>query len=325
MSPAALLLVVLLAAGEADDPVAAPMARAAEEALGAQAEVVLREMRRLPSDEDAVKLGYDLRAEAVVELAWADALHKEAIIRVRTRPGERWVQREITFSEADAASERGRTLGFAAASMIPVEPPHEAGPMNPVPAPPPPAVPEPPPAAPPPPNKPPPMRRRAFSGLFEALAIGTAGLDGEGPGLGGGLAVEVMITGHVALRLAGEARTAPIPSVSASSYSFLAAPGLAWRPVLATGSQPIAFGVHVDAMLGGYGLSHAGDSAPLQWSPGARALLDTAWMAGQGAGISLALGAETPFRTVRIVEGGSTMKTYYPLRFVSEVGVRASF
>ena len=161
-----------------------------EEALGAQAEVVVREMRRLPSDED------DRQARLRRPSGWS-SLPGLTLCIGSGHPGANAIRRAmvqagITFSEADAASERGRTLGFAAASMIPVEPPHDAGPMNPVPAPSPPAVPEPPPASPPPPDKPPPMRRRAFSGLFEALAIDHAGLEGEGPGLGGGLAVEVI-------------------------------------------------------------------------------------------------------------------------------------
>jgi hypothetical protein len=319
-----LSLVVLLAAGEADDPVAAPMARAEEEALGGQAEVVLRQMRRLPSDEDAVKLGDDLRADALVELTWADALGRQAIVRVRTRSSERWVQREITFSDADVASERGRTLGFAAASMLPAEAPRDNGPPFPEPAPPP--VPEPPP--PPIPDKPPATPHRALSGIFfEALAIGTAGVDGEGPGGGGGLAAEVTFARHFGFRFAGEARTAPIPSVAASSYTLQAAPGIAWRPVLTTGNRPIAFGGRVDALLGVYGLSHAAVPTPLQWqwSPGARALLDAAWMVGEGWGISLALGAEAPLRTVQVVEGGSTLRTYYPLRVVTEVSFRAGF
>ncbi len=317
------------------------MARATEEALGTRTQVVLQEMRQLPSDEEAGKVARDLRADVVVELVWSDARRTRATVRVRmpatSTTEARWIQREIGFARSDAPAERGRTLGFAAASMLPGGPPapETQPPSLPATAPPP-AAPAPvvssPPTSPLPPPESGPQEddvlapaRRNWVGLFEALAVGTMGLDGEGPGLGGALAGELAFARKLAVRLAVEARTASVPSLAASAVTVLVAPGLAWRPLESTRSRPFALGGRAEALLGGYGLSHAGVSAAMQWSPGARGLLDAAWMFSEGAGISLAAGGEVPFRAVQVVEGGGAMRTYYPLRFVAEMGVRAGF
>ena len=329
MTATALAIVVLLA-GEADDPVAAPMARATEEALGARAQVVLRETWQLPGDDDAANVGRGLRAEAVVEVMWSDSSHTRAIVRVLPldpqEPHEPWVQRQIVFGKDDAASERGRTLGFAAASMIPSAP---GGPGDAAAARPEATTPAPPPHL----SPPVPQQRvdgppaRSYSaqqgaGLLEALAVGTVA-NGEGPGVGGSLAGEVSFARHFGARLGGEARTATVPSVAATALTLLVTPGLTWRPFGPARGRPFAVGTRAEALLGVYALSHAGISAPVQWSPGVRALVDAAWMLGEGAGVCLAVGGEVPLRNVQVVEGTTT--TYYPVRLVTELGIRAGF
>jgi hypothetical protein len=61
MSGAALTLLVLIASGDggrdATGPVATSMARAVKEAVGGDAQVVIREVPKVPSDDDAISSG----------------------------------------------------------------------------------------------------------------------------------------------------------------------------------------------------------------------------------------------------------------------------
>jgi hypothetical protein len=153
------------------------------------------------------------------------------------------------------------------------------------------------------------------------MATGTMGAGGEGAGFGGGLSVEVAATPAFGVRLGVEARTAQVSYVGASAYGLLAAPGVVWRPLQ---GRSFALGGRLEGTLGTYWLSHEGISAQMQWAPGARALLDTAWFISDDAGFVLAAGVEWPFRVVDVTEGGRTT-SYYPLRFVMQVGLRAGF
>jgi hypothetical protein len=286
----------------------------------------------LPGDEEAAQLGRDLRADAVVELSWQDAEHTHAVVRVkrlrdirspassesgRNVTEDRWLRREITFARSDVSTERGRTLGFAAASMVPVAASSRDAP---------PAVPMVDPflsPAPPAPDKTRPLARLrpAWRGLFEAMATGTLGAAGEGAGFGGGLSAELALGHAFGARLGVEARTAQVSYVGASAFGLLAAPGVSWRPVQ---GRSFAVGGRLEGALGAYWLSRKGLSAPMEWAPGARALLDTAWLISDDAGFALAAGVEWPFRLVEVTEGGKTT-SYYPLRLVVQLGLRAGF
>src|SRR5258707_12814606 len=111
-------LVILLAAGEAASPTASAMAQGARDAFaGTVAEV--RETPGAPTDADALAAEGASRPDAVAELVWRDPDHRHATLRVHLRQNHRWIERSFTFAASDPAPERGRTLGFAVASILP--------------------------------------------------------------------------------------------------------------------------------------------------------------------------------------------------------------
>jgi hypothetical protein len=114
----AVTLIVLVAAGAAGDPTTVAMTAATRDALGG-APVEVRETRGPPDDEAALAMEASSHADAIVELRWADARHGQATLRLHIAAGGRWIERVIRFKPADAYAERGRTLGFEVASMLP--------------------------------------------------------------------------------------------------------------------------------------------------------------------------------------------------------------
>jgi hypothetical protein len=111
-------LVILVAAGEAASPSATAMAQGARDAFaGTAAEV--REARGIPTDNDAAALEDEAHPDAVAEVLWRDADHRHATVRVHLRRSARWIERSFSFGASDPAAERGRTLGFAVAAILP--------------------------------------------------------------------------------------------------------------------------------------------------------------------------------------------------------------
>ncbi len=115
--PTALTLVVFLIAS--DDATAGALARAAQDALGPQATIVVRAAAAPPSDEDAQATARTQRASACAVVSWQDAARLHARVHLQLEPSGPWTDRELVFEPADAAGEKGRALGFALASMLP--------------------------------------------------------------------------------------------------------------------------------------------------------------------------------------------------------------
>src|SRR5579872_2394910 len=114
------VLVILVGAGEASDPTTAAMDRATRTALTEPTTVEVRESRAsAPSDDEAIAIERSAHPIAIVELRWTEPTHRKAILRVHIAEEARWVNRTIPFRATDAFAERGRTLGFAIASMLP--------------------------------------------------------------------------------------------------------------------------------------------------------------------------------------------------------------
>lgn len=122
-------LIVLVAAGDAADATTHAMARATREALGPTAHVIVRETPGEPADADVAATERSDNPDAVVELSWIgprESRHRQATVRVHLRTGK-WVDRWITFRPTDADAERGRTVGFAIASILPEDSSPSAG------------------------------------------------------------------------------------------------------------------------------------------------------------------------------------------------------
>jgi hypothetical protein len=113
------ILLIVIAAGEANDPTVRTVAATAQEALGTHARVLVRESAGAPSDADALAAERSEGADITVELSWTAARHQQALLRMHVVRTDRWVQRVIGFASSDIDAERGRTLGYAIASIAP--------------------------------------------------------------------------------------------------------------------------------------------------------------------------------------------------------------
>jgi hypothetical protein len=111
--PARTVLVIWTVASELSSPSTVAMTNAAHDALGAN--TVVR-VEATPEDTQA-RLGEERNASGVVQLVW-DEEHRRALMRCYLVRSRRWVDREITFTSLDPEAERGRTLGFLAASIL---------------------------------------------------------------------------------------------------------------------------------------------------------------------------------------------------------------
>src|SRR5205085_185861 len=67
----AIIVLLVLSKGDGQDAAMVAMTRAAERALGADSRIFVHEPQDPLSDDDAVNLGQQMRASAVVEVRWA--------------------------------------------------------------------------------------------------------------------------------------------------------------------------------------------------------------------------------------------------------------
>ena len=111
-------LVILLAAGEAASATTSSMVQGAHDAFAGTATEV-RETAGAPTDADALAAEEPSHPDAVAELLWRDPDHRHATLRVHLRQSHRWIERSFAFAASDPGPERGRTLGFAVASILP--------------------------------------------------------------------------------------------------------------------------------------------------------------------------------------------------------------
>ena len=193
---AAVSVLVIVTSGEPPDGSTPAMEQALRGALGRDVPVAVRTAGEGASDESLVATASSEHAALLVVVVWSER-PRRATLRV-VKPSEgRWTDREIRFDNGDVATERGRTVGFALASMVPEEalsPPERA--------------PAPPPA---PPATPAPGRSSAEAPAppylpgtnplaLEASALAVTAPGGYGGGIGGALAVRVPLGGAFAVR-----------------------------------------------------------------------------------------------------------------------------
>jgi hypothetical protein len=93
------------------------MTTAAGETLGPGSSFVVQEVAS-PFQTNASALEMKLGAGAVVELVWSSDDRTRAILRVHIARLDKWIRHEIVFRPADSLTERGRTLGYAVASIL---------------------------------------------------------------------------------------------------------------------------------------------------------------------------------------------------------------
>jgi hypothetical protein len=315
MSPFA-VLAILVASGQAQGPAVTAMMTAATEVVGAGDAVRLVETAA-PSDAEALRVERSLSARAVVQLAWRDPSHLRARLRLHAARTDRWIDREIVFSVTDTLAERGRTLGFAIASMLPegdpslqfAEPPSLAE-----------QAPAPPPA---------PLGRQV-AGLS---VLAGAGLGGPASGVGGGVMVESFLRDNLSVGLALSGRLGRIAEIGGSELTTSFAIGAALWPLAPTPTRRLGIALRGDALLLYHAISHVDPGGATQWKgqalPGAELRLEGTWRLGGAVELLLGAGTEVAFGTIDVTvvatapAGGAA--TIPALRAIAEGGVRLRF
>jgi hypothetical protein len=266
------------------------MVRSVEDALGGRARVVLRTVDSLPADAAALALSRDAGADAVAEVRWLDAQRQQASVHVHVADEPSWRERLVGFAAADAPVERGRTIGFTIASMIPdLSDATEPAPSSPPVPPAPPLVSSSPPipgaASGPPPTAAPaavprPAREREPLGAVELVLVDAWSPDGSASSLGASLAAEARLGSSWSARLSFGWRAGDLAPAGARALVLSMAPEMAWRPLDASRERPFGLGLRAGYAVLLQRLTRAVDGAtpPAQWQSAARAAIEGSWM-----------------------------------------------
>jgi hypothetical protein len=344
-----LTILLFVATGEGSDATTRAMARATREALGYGASVEVRETASELTDDDALVAEQLAHADALVELTWSDPSHRNAALRVHVARSGRWIGRSLGFMASDAGSERGRTIGFAVASMLPEAagegqavsstPGPEPGPPQSPPASPPVSAPLAEPAAPrdvPLPT--PPQGLPSFA--LDLFGLAATGVGGDGDGAGGGAAFSWFVWAPVSLRLGAGLRAGNINSGVArfATLTATASAGVAWHPMRSTPSHPFGMSLRADYLLV-YQSARRVPASSARCEQGARAIgrcdgwlsgiglvADAAWLFSPDAAAIVGLGLEDVFVTTNLsIQGHAYAAALPPLRAVVEAGVSVRF
>ena len=312
-------LILLVVPGEAPDAAVQAMTASARTVLGTSAEVRLMEGG---AESDGATQAALLRAHgsAAAQIRWnAGRVH----IHLYTAKDRRWTERDIGFSDGDAPSERGRTVGFAVASMMPD--------FVPTPAPLPPDHPRPVPVL-PPPDTVPPLPSRRWHGAVDVAAVGGAALRDFGGGFGFGLAATWYVIPHLGLRLGGVSRFGVVSPAQSTTFFANGTVGLAWTFGGDSGSELGHFGVggRVDALVQYLLVSHLSSDDPSparqsRWLPGAAFVAEGSYQFANNAAFVLGLGAEVVLGSTDVYVKDQLAATITPFRAVAEFGIRARF
>ena len=315
-----LTVLVLVANAESQSLLDDALSSAARETLGSDALVEVRDVRTLPEDAEAEARARSADAGAIVEIGWRDAARRNAIIHVRILDApEGWMEREIGFAKTDAEGEKGRMLGYALASMIPMSEKPSA------------------PASATRPATPAALRvdpvtplARRWVAALEISGVAAQAFGGYGGGVGGTMGGAWYFSRHFSVRAAVGARAAEVGAAQALLHSFTTAAGLAWRSEDATLSLRFGLGAHVDMMMIDESVTHLSPDDPSAvrksyWLPGGDILLEASGLLTEGAAAVLAVGAEGFFGTAHVYVHETPVASLVPLHLVAEVGLRARF
>jgi hypothetical protein len=314
---AVVILAIIVASGEGQSPATSAMVVASQEALGADVSVQVHEATDT-SDQEVSRIEAATSPRAVAEVLWADAAHEHAHLRVHVARTDRWVDRTIDFVVADSLSERGRTLGFAIASMLPEADPALQVPDLPVLA----ATA---PIAGPPPQS---VLRRSIGLAF----VGSEGVAGPTTGMGGAADLAFAPTESTAVRVSFELWRGSISTLAATDLTSHVGLGGTWLPLTPTATRSFGLGLTGDALVIYQGVSHVHATGGTEWkskiSPGADLMIDGRWRVSRNVEILATAGPEIVFGTVDVVVVSSTATrevTLPVLRAVAEAGMRLRF
>lgn len=325
---AAVSVLVIVAAGEASDGSTPAMEQALRGALGRDVPIAVRSAVEEASDESLVAMASREHAALLVVVVWSERPRRATLRVVKPTEG-RWTDREIRFDSADVASERGRTVGFALASMVPEDaltPPEPPPVLTPAP----PAATMSPAAERAAPEGPaPPYLPRPNPLALEASALAVTAPGGYGGGLGGVFAVRVPLGGGVALRGALSLRGGDVAPAQATSRVIVGSAGVSWQPWL-DARRRWALGGRFDALVIHHDLGHLSEDDPeirhlSRFLPGFDAALEGAYRFADRAAFVGAMGTEVALGTTEVVVREHPVASLTPARLLGELGLRVSF
>lgn len=119
---AALIVVILVAAGESGDASTKSTSAALEETARRPVAVSIREIAAVPDEAEAAWIAADAKVDVIAEVGWAGAAHQHAIIHLHGRDGRVLRASELDFGASEPKRERGKAIGFAIATMLADEP-----------------------------------------------------------------------------------------------------------------------------------------------------------------------------------------------------------
>jgi len=311
MTPAA-VLAILVATGEAHAAPTAAMSTAAAEVIGGDDAVRVVEVGAL-TDPESLRVERELGVRAVVALAWSDADHLHARLRLHAARTDRWIDREVDFAAADTPAERGRALGFAMASMLPAGDP--AIPL---------AAREATPAVAPP---------ALGANALEASFLVGAGLGGPAGGPGAGVACERFVASHLSLLASAAGRVGRIEPIGARELTTSIGLGAALWPRAPAADQRLGLAIRGEALLLYEAVEHTNAAGTSAWKghalPGATlAVAGTLRVAGPLEAF-VAGGVEVAFGTVDVsvlaAQPAGGAATIPAARAVAQAGLRLRF
>ncbi|MBI2392396.1 MAG: hypothetical protein HYV09_22610 [Deltaproteobacteria bacterium] len=316
---APVVVVILIVASDAGSPATQTMVTTARAALGS-AVVLVQEVPAPATDEQASKVGAQVHADAVVQVTWPAAQGDggKAHLHVRVFSQPAWTDRDLSFGSADAPTERGRAVGLAISTMVPVERPEPSEPKKPerptelaaTPAPTAPTT---------------PTRTRPPAPRFEldAAALGTFGFVGVANGAGGELAARLAVPESFALRLGGGVRFGEMDEARASTSTTRLSGGVSVHAAR-VGALDVA--VQVDALLLHHSVTRkASDGAHVARGRfvGAADLLGEASLRlGPRVSVFGAAGIELATGETHVVVGSESVATIPRARGIVLLGVR---
>lgn len=324
-------LVVVIVGSAPPQPVTTAFEAAARGVLGADAKLEIIGLEVAPSDDEAVA-----RAQAVdgvVELIWTKDGAKTRLHCYVSRE-QRWVDREISFGANEVrstrdASERGRLLGYAVATMFAdesaLEPARETK--------------RPPPQAPPTPANQPEITRPApASGelnqptlarrALEFYGMASSGLGGIASGLGAAAGIRGSLSGVLSARLFVAGRAGSITQAQTTTRDAYFGAGLA--VAVPFRERQFELGLRSDLFVSYFDATHLSedDVSPdrrSRWLPGTDIIAEGGFRFAESAGVFAGVGGEAVFGKTDLYTHGQRVAVVPALRAVGELGFRIGF
>ncbi len=322
-----LVLVVLFATNP--DPTAETLTATVRTALGEDA-VVLVDTTPVDTDGDALAVGERVHSGAIARVSWTDRSFLRARLHVHVAAGEGWADEEIGFRSRDVPAERGRTVGYALASMVqrmtreapmtvqddrdgdvevesvpiargPEEPRVQAVHL--------------------PPESPP---TRAASLGLGAGGIGTGALGGAATSGGGAAGVRWRPSSSLGLRAAVGARAGAIGSAKASTTTMFAGAGPTYRVPIGSSFE---VGARADLLVFQHAVRRTDlyETSRARWLGAVGVMLEAGWSLAPRAGLVAAVGTEVAFGATSIRVGGGPVAEIPAARAVTELGLAFRF